>query len=69
MNTVSPNNYGALFHDVTGNTLELAVTDRIWELILDTIQENVEIISADASELLIEDIDVNPKFRKNLSNV
>ena len=55
---------GALFRGVTGNTLELSVTDRIWELILDTILEIAEIISADASELLSAVIDVNPKFHK-----
>ena len=55
---------GALFRDVTGNTLELSVTDRIWELILDTILEIAEIISADASELLSAVIDENPKFHK-----
>ena len=55
---------GALFRDATGNTLELTVTDRIWELILDTILEIAEMISADASELLSAVIDVNPKFHK-----
>ena len=55
---------GALFRDVSGNTLELSVTDRIWELILDTILEIAEIISADASELLSAVIEVNPKFHK-----
>ena len=55
---------GALFRDVTGNTLELSVTDRIWELILDTILEIAEMISADAGELLSAVIDVNPKFHK-----
>ena len=55
---------GALFRDVTGNTLELSAADRIWELILDTILEIAEIISADASELLSAVIDVNPKFHK-----
>ena len=55
---------GALFRDVTGNTLELSVTDRIWELILDTILEIAEMISADASELLSAVIDANPKFHK-----
>ena len=55
---------GALFRDVTGNTLELSAADRIWELILDTILEIAEIISADASERLTAVIDVNPKFHK-----
>ena len=55
---------GALFRDVTGNTLELSAADRIWELILDSILEIAEMISADASELLSAVIDVNPKFHK-----
>ena len=55
---------GELFHEATAGTLELSVTDRIWELILDTILEIAEIISADASELLSAVIDVNPKFHK-----
>ena len=33
----SGDDLGALFRDVVGNTLELSVTDRIWELILDSI--------------------------------
>ena len=55
---------GALFSEVTDNTLKLSVTDRKWELILDTILEIAEIISADASELLSAVIEVNPKFHK-----
>jgi len=55
---------GELFRDVTGNTLELSAADRIWELILDTILEIAEMISADASELLSAVIDANPKFHK-----
>ena len=55
---------GKLFREATAGTLELSVTDRIWELILDTILEIAEIISADASELLSAIIDVNPKFHK-----
>ena len=30
---------GELFREATARTLELSVTDRIWELILDTILE------------------------------
>ena len=55
---------GALFRETTTGTLELSASDRIWELILDTILEIAEIISADASELLSAVIDANPKFRK-----
>jgi hypothetical protein len=40
---------GELFREATAGTLELSVADRIWELILDTILEIAEIISADAS--------------------
>ena len=42
----------------------LSASDRIWELILDTILEIAEMISADASELLSVVIDANPKFHK-----
>ena len=55
---------GALFRETTGNTLELSASDKIWELILDTILEIAEMISADASELLSAVIDANPKFHK-----
>ena len=55
---------GALFRETTTDTLELSASDRIWELILDTILEIAEMISADASELLSAVIDANPKFHK-----
>ena len=55
---------GTLFRETTCNTLELSVSDRIWELIMDIILEIAEIISADASELLSAVIDENPKFHK-----
>ena len=55
---------GALFRETTTGTLELSASDRILELILDTILEIAEMIAADASELLSADIDANPKFHK-----
>lgn len=55
---------GALFREAAAGTLELSAADRIWELVLDTILEIAEIISADASELLSAVIDGNPKFHK-----
>ena len=55
---------GALFREATAGTLELSAADRIWELILDAIQEIAEMISADASELLSAVIDANPMFHK-----
>ena len=55
---------GALSREATTGTLELSASDRIWELILDTILEIAEMISADASELLSAVIDANPKFHK-----
>ena len=55
---------GALFREATAGTLELSAADRIWELILDTILEIAEMISADASELLSAIIDANPQFHK-----
>ena len=54
----------ALFREAAAGTLELSAADRIWELVLDTILEIAEIISADASELLSAVIDENPKFHK-----
>jgi hypothetical protein len=53
---------GALFVKVADDTLELSVTDKIWELILDTILTIAEIISADASEMLSAVVEENPKF-------
>ena len=50
--------------NLSGNTLEQSASDRIWELILDTILEIAEMISADASKLLSAVIDANPKFHK-----
>ena len=55
---------GELFREATAGTLELSAADRIWELILDTILEIAEMISADASKLLSAVIDANPKFHK-----
>jgi len=55
---------GALFSEATDDTLELSITDKIWELILDAILEIAELVSADASELLSALIDENPKFHK-----
>jgi hypothetical protein len=56
-----------LLDETTGNTLELSVMDKIWELILDAILEMAEIVSADAGELLSALIDENPKFHKLLN--
>ena len=50
--------------NLSGNTLELSASDRIWELILYTILEIAELISADASKLLSAVIDANPRFHK-----
>ena len=58
---------GELFNETTGNTLELSVTDKIWELILDAVLEVAEIVSADAGELLSALIEENPKFHKLLN--
>ena len=53
---------GALFSQVTDDTLELSVSDKIWELIMDAILTIAETISADASELLTAVVNENPKF-------
>lgn len=59
--------FGELFRDVTGDTLESSVTDKMWELILDVILKIAEIVSADVSEVLSAVIDCNPKFHKLLN--
>jgi hypothetical protein len=56
-----------LFNENTGNTFELSVTDKIWELILDVVLEVAEIVFSDVSELLSALIDDNPKFDKFLN--
>ena len=55
---------GALFRETIGNTLELSVADRIWELILGYHPGKRRFISADTSELLSAVIDGNTKFHK-----
>lgn len=55
---------GALFREATQNTLELSVTDKIWQLIMDAVLDIAEIVSADACELLSALINENPKFHK-----
>ena len=57
---------GALFSQVTDDTLELSVSDKIWELIMDVILAIAELVSADASELLTAIVNENPKFHKLL---
>ena len=54
----------ALFADATDESLELSVTDKIWELILDTVLEIAALVSADASELLSALVEHNPKVHK-----
>lgn len=63
---------GGLFSQVVDDTLELSVTDKIWDLILELILELAELISADACELLSAVVNQNPRLMKlyqmNLSN-
>ncbi|OYP69754.1 hypothetical protein CIK98_00840 [Prevotella sp. P2-180] len=51
---------GGLFAEVTNDTLELSVTDKIWALILDFVLQVAERYSIDATELLTDFIDNNP---------
>ena len=51
---------GGLFAEVTNDTLELSVTDKIWAIILDFVLEAAERYSIDATELLADFIDSNP---------
>ena len=51
---------GDLFAEVTNDTLELSVTDKIWAIILDFVLEAAERYSIDATELLADFIESNP---------
>ena len=51
---------GGLFTEVTNDTLELSVTDKIWAIILDFVLEAAERFSIDATELLADFIESNP---------
>lgn len=51
---------GGLFPEVTNDTLELSVTDKIWAIILDFVLEAAERYSIDATELLADCIESNP---------
>ena len=50
---------GGLFAEVTNDTLELSVTDRIWCIILDFVLNIAEHYSIDATELLADLIEGN----------
>ena len=51
---------GGLFTEVINDTLELSVTDKIWAIILDFVQEAAERYSIDATKLLADFIERNP---------
>lgn len=51
---------GGLFAEVTNDTLELSVTDKIWAIILDFVLEAAERYSIDATEFLADFIESNP---------
>ncbi len=59
---------GGIFREISAETLELSVPDKIWKLVLDTILAIAELVSADACELLSALISKNPKFHQ-LSNI
>lgn len=59
---------GGIFREVSSETLELSVPDKIWKLILDTILAIEELVSADACGLLSALISENLKSHQ-LSNI
>jgi hypothetical protein len=59
---------GGVFREVSDETLELSVPEKIWRLILDTILAIAELVSADACELLSALVSQNAKFHQ-LSNI
>ena len=50
---------GGLFAEVTNDTLELSVSDKIWALVLDFVLQVAERYSIDATELLADLIEGN----------
>ena len=51
---------GCLFAEVTNDTLELSVTDKIWAIILDFVLETADSYSINAIELLADFTENNP---------
>ena len=59
---------GGLFAEVTNDTLELSVTDKIWAIILNFVLKVAERYSIDATELLTDFVESNP-FAHTLCNM
>lgn len=59
---------GGLFREVAGETMELSVTDKIWELILEVVSELAELFSANENDILEAIINNNDKCRRILNN-
>ena len=55
---------GGLFAEVTNDTLEMTVADKIWAIILDFVLEIAEHYSIDSTELLSDIIEGNPFAQK-----
>ena len=55
---------GGLFAEVTNNTLEMTVADKIWAIILDFVLEIAEHYSIDSTELLSDIIEGNSFAQK-----
>ena len=51
---------GCLFAEVTNDTLELSVTDKIWAIILDFVLDTADSYSINAIELLADFTENNP---------
>lgn len=59
---------GGLFNETLSGTLELSVTSKIGEAILDAIAQLAEIVSTDEDELLASLVSNNPKLIRLMCN-
>jgi hypothetical protein len=54
---------GGLFNQTLSGTLELSVTSKIWALLLETIVEIAELLSADVDDNIAAIVQNNPKAK------
>lgn len=54
---------GGLFNQTLSGTLELSVTSKIWALLLETIVEIAELLSADVDDIIATIVQNNPKTK------
>ena len=54
---------GGLFNETLSGTLELSVTSKIWDLLIEVIAEIAEVCSADVDEIMAAIVQDNPRIK------